>query len=227
LPIRTLGEYLPFVFQFQAYFFGIKSRIAKSLQLLTTVVNAGGLPAGSRQEQLSVITRSETDRRKWSKLKGVNLLDGRTYQISMTPDPKQNKVFPDSFQVISNQYFGKPEVKSLAPDGARCGPGTKGLLRRAIVAVKSLIPVGKETDRYWEQSEDPSMPEAEIRVYGSSGKLVVADSLETKEWAKIGFRRLMRATNLTQKTIRSVLTGKGVRQQTMAVFRAGLGSLEI
>jgi hypothetical protein len=127
----------------------------------------------------------------------------------------------DSFQVILNQYLGKQEVKSLAPDGSRCEAGTRGLLRRAVVVARKPIPVGKETDRHWEQSEDPSMLDPRIQIYGSSGKLVVADSLETKEWAKIGFRRLMRATNLTQKTIRSILTGKGVRQQTMAVFRAG------
>ena len=70
------------------------------------------------------------------------------------------------------------------------------------------------------------MLDLKIQMYGSSGKLAVGDSLERREWAKIGFRRLMRATNLAQKTVRSILTGKGVRQQTMAVFRAGLGSVE-
>jgi hypothetical protein len=89
---------------------------------------------------------------------------------------------------------------------------------------RSLIPVGKETDRHWEQGEDPSMLDPSIHTFNPSGKFAVADSSERKEWAKIGFRRLMRATNLTQKTIRSIHTGKGVRQQTMAVFRAGLGS---
>jgi hypothetical protein len=28
------------------------------------------------------------------------------------------EVFPDSFQIILNQYLGKPEFKSLAPDGS-------------------------------------------------------------------------------------------------------------
>lgn len=184
-----------------------------------------GYPLGFDRSNFQFITRSEPDRRKWSSLKGINLLDGRTYQISMTPDPRQASVFPDSFQVILNQYLGKQEVKSLAPDGSRCEAGTRGLLRRAVVVARKLIPVGKETDRHWEQGEDPSMLDPKIQIYGSSGKLVVADSLETKEWAKIGFRRLMRATNLTQKTVRSILTGRGVRRQTMAVFRAGLGSL--
>ena len=186
-----------------------------------------GYPVGFDRANFQFITPSESDRRKWDRLKGINLLDGRTYQISMVPDPKQRKVLPDSFQIVLNQYLGKLEFKSLAPDGQACKPETEGLLGRTRIVARSLIPVGKETDRHWEQGEDPSMLDPKTQIYGSSGKLVVADSLETKEWAKIGFRRLMRATNLTQKTIRSVLTGKGVRQQTMAVFRAGLGSLEI
>jgi hypothetical protein len=88
---------------------------------------------------------------------GINLLDGRIYQISMVRDPKQTKVFPDSFQIILNQYLGKPEVKSLAPDGSPCEAKTEGLLRRSEIVARGLISVGKETDRHWEQGEDPSM----------------------------------------------------------------------
>ena len=50
--------------------------------------------------------------------------------------------------------------------------------------------------------------------------MVVADSSERKKWAKIGVRRLIRETSLTQKAIYSILSGKGVRPQTMATFRA-------
>ena len=187
---------------------------------------ADGYPLGYDKSSFQFITRFETDRDKWSTLMGINLRDGRTFCISMLPDANPQRVFPDSFQVILNQHLGKAEVKSLAPDGTPCGSGTNGLLRRAKIVARQLVPVGKETDRHWEQGEDPSMLDPKIQMYGSSGKLVMADSLERKEWAKIGFRLLMRATNLTQKTIRSILTGKGVRQQTMAMFRAGLGSLE-
>jgi hypothetical protein len=115
----------------------------------------------------------ETDRTKWSTLKGINLRDGRTLQISMVPDPKQRKVFPDSFQVILNQYLGKSAVKSLAPDGAPCDARTMGLLRRTNIMARRLVPVGKETDRHWEQGEDPSMLDPKIQIYGFAGNLVV------------------------------------------------------
>jgi len=143
----------------------------------------------------------------------------------MIPNCGSQNVFPDSLQVMLNQYLTKSEVKSLAPDGAICDGKTRGLLRRANIVVRSLVPVGKETDRHWEQGEDPSMLDPKIQIYGRTGKLVVADSQERKEWRKLGFRKLMRATKLTQAPVNSILSSKGVRKQTMKVFRIGLASL--
>jgi hypothetical protein len=184
-----------------------------------------GYPLGHDKESFQFITRFETDRKKWSKLKGINLRDGHIFQISMIPNSSSQNVFPDSFQVILNQYLAKPEVKSLAPDGASCDGKTKGLLRRANIVARSLVPVGKETDRHWEQGEDPSMLDPKIQIYGTTGKLVVADKQEREEWRNIGPRKLMRATKLAQAPIDSILSGKGVRKQTMRVFRIGLASL--
>jgi hypothetical protein len=193
--------------------------------LFPILSDLGGYPSGLDRTNFQFITPSESDRKKWNRLKGINLLDGRIYQISMIPDPKQRRVFPDSFQIILNQYLGKPEVKSLAPDGSPCEAETEGLLRRAKIVARRLIPVGKETDRHWEHGGDPSMLDPNIQSYGPSGKFAVADSSERKEWAKIGVRQLMRTTSLTQRTVYSILSGKGVRQQTMAMFRTGLDSL--
>jgi hypothetical protein len=47
-----------------------------------------------------------------------------------------------------------------------------------------------------------------------------------KEWRKIGVWKLMRVTKLTQASICAILHGKGVRLQTMKVFRVGLVSLK-
>ena len=90
---------------------------------------------------------------------------------------------------------------------------------------RGLVPVGKETDRHWEQGEDPSMLDPKLQIYGRTGKLVVLDEDERNELRQIGVRTLMRATKLTQKVIYSVLSGKGVRKQTMSVFRIGVASL--
>ena len=72
----------------------------------------------------------------------------------MRPTPNQDKVVPDSFRIILRQYLGKPEVKSLAPDGRPCSGTTQGLLQRATINAGKIVPVGKETDRRWEQGEE-------------------------------------------------------------------------
>jgi len=193
--------------------------------LFPLLSSADGYPLGYDKSSFQFITRFETDRKKWSKLTGINLRDGRTFQISMSPNASQQRVFPDSFQIILNQYLGKAEVKSLAPDGTPCDGNTKGLLRRAKIVARGLVPVGKETDRHWEQGEDPSMLDPKLQIYGRTGKLVVLDEDERDELRQIGVRRLMRATTLTQKVIYSILSGKGVRKQTMKMFRMGVESL--
>ncbi|MGA8222510.1 MAG: DNA polymerase [Candidatus Acidiferrales bacterium] len=180
----------------------------------------GGYPFGFDKTNFQFITPPEMDRKKWGKLKGINLLDGRTYQISMVPDPNQDKATPDSFRIILRQYFGKPEVKSLAPDGSPCDANTAGLLRRSVIVAGNVIPVGKETDRHWEQGEDPSIIDFDIQVYGPSGKLVVADPFDRKKWARVGVRRWMRETKLTQKAVYAIISGKGVRPQSLATFRS-------
>jgi hypothetical protein len=48
----------------------------------------GGYPAGSDKSSFVFITPYESDRKKWSSLQSVNLVDGRTYQIAMQPTIK-------------------------------------------------------------------------------------------------------------------------------------------
>jgi hypothetical protein len=69
------------------------------------------------------------------------------------------------------------------------------------------------------------MLDPKMQIYSQTGKLVVADEYEVKEWRKIGVRKLMRTTKLTQAAIYSILHSKGVRPQTMKIFRVGLASL--
>ena len=67
--------------------------------------------------------------------------------------------------------LAKPGVKSLAPDGTPCTGTTRGILQRATIEAKKIVPVGKETDRHWEQGKDPSMIDSDIFVYEKRTKL--------------------------------------------------------
>jgi len=165
------------------------------------------------------ITPYESDRTKWSSLEGVNLVDGATYQIAMQPTLNQDKVMPESFRILFRKYLAKPEVKSLAPDGTPCMGITQGLLQRATINARKIVPVGKETDRRWEQGEDPSMIDSDVYVYEKRMKLVIADVSERKRWVAIGLRRLIREAKLSQKPITRVLKGEPVRPQTLSIIR--------
>ena len=179
----------------------------------------GGYPAGFDKSNFMFITPYESDRKKWSSLKGVNLAGGDPFQISMRPTLNQDKVIPESFRILLRKYLGKPEVKSLAPDGTPCTGATRGLLQRARVTAGKLIPVGKETDRRWEQGEDPSMIDSNIYAYEKLTKMVVADVAERKRLAAIGIRPLKRESKLSQAPISNAIKGKPVKFRTLAIIR--------
>jgi hypothetical protein len=185
----------------------------------------GGYPAGFDKSNFTFITPYESDRKKWSSLKGVNLADGLSYQIAMRPTVYQDKVIPESFRILLRKYLGKPEVKSLAPDGTPCTGTTRGLLQRARIVAGKLVPVGRETDRRWEQGEDPSMLDSDIYTYEKLTRMVVVDVTERKKLAAIGIRRLMRESKLSQKPIFNAVTGMPIKRRTMAIIRQAAARL--
>src|SRR5262249_5220323 len=152
-------------------------------------------------------------------LEGVNLVDGATYQIAMQPTLNQDKVMPESFRILFRKYLAKPETKSLAPDGTPCVGMTQGLLQRATINARKIVPVGKETDRRWEQGEDPSMIDSEVYTYEKRTKLAIADPSERDKFAAIGWRRLARESRLSLPAVGNVIKGVGVRPQTLSILR--------
>jgi hypothetical protein len=149
----------------------------------------------------------------------VDLADGLTYQISMQPSPNQDTVLPESFRILLRKYLGKLEVKSLAPDGTPCIGTTRGLLQRARITAARLVPVGKETDRRWEQGEDPSMIDSEIYTYEKRTRLEIADTAQRENFKAIGWRRLAREAKLSPTSVGKVIRGEGVRPQTLSIIR--------
>jgi hypothetical protein len=182
----------------------------------------GGYPSGFDKSNFLFITPMESDRKKWRSLEGINLFDGLSYQIAMSPTGRQNKVIPESFRIILEQYLGKPEVKSLAPDGTPCLGTTRGLLRRARIVAGRVIPVAKETDRRWEQGEDPSMLDSSIHIYETQKEMCVADPSDRRRWRQIGVRNGMRRSGLSQKAVSAILNGEPVRIVTLATFKRAM-----
>jgi len=85
--------------------------------------------------------------------------------------------------------------------------------------------VGKETDRHWEQGEDPSMLDFKLKEFRRT-RLVVAEPSDRKKWKKIGVRCLMRKSALSQKAVYAMIEGDPVRRGTLAAFRRAVGGLK-
>jgi hypothetical protein len=85
---------------------------------------------------------------------------------------------------------------------------------------------GKETDRRWEQGEDPSILDFGIHVYEKQRKMVVADASERKKWSVvIGLRRLMRESKLSQEPVSRAIKGEPVRHQTISIIRQAVARI--
>ena len=192
---------------------------------LPLLSDLGGYPAGSDRSNFKFITRYESDREKWKTLEGINLCDGQHYSMEMFPTGKQDKVVPESFGIVMRLYLRRPESKSLAPDGTPCAADTQGLLRRASIIAGEIVPVGKETDRHWEQGEDMSLVNFQVLEYRAGGKLVIADEGLRERMHKFGLRELMRKTGLSQKALYATLRGRPVRPRTLAILKQVFGSL--
>ena len=186
------------------------------------VSDLGGYPAGCDRSNFRFITPFESAREKWKQLEGINLCDEQPYAMAMFPNGKQNKVIPESFRIVLRLYLGRSESKSLASDGTPCVSDTQGLLKRASVVAGEIVPVGKETDRHWEQGEDMSLLDFQVLEYRPSGKLVIADASLREEMEEQSLRKLMRRSGLSQKALYAILRGQPVRQRTLATLRRTL-----
>jgi hypothetical protein len=182
---------------------------------LPLLSDLGGYPAGCDRSNFRFITRFESDRKNWENLEGINILDGQPYGIETFPSGKQDKVVPESFRTMLRVYLRRPEWKSLAPDGSPCAAETRGPLKRASIIAGEIIPVGKETDRRWEQGEDMSLLDFKVLEYRPSGNMVVADPALRDEIAKRGMRVVIRKTGLSQHTIEAIRAGQPIRRTTL------------
>src|SRR5262249_561347 len=187
--------------------------------LYPIISDLGGFPAGVNKSTCNLIVPFESDRRHWKLLQGINLWDGQIYRLATRHSPSGNTVVPDSLRIMLAQYLRDPEVKSLAPGADPCVSDSRGLLGRMSIQAGRIVLIGKESDRSWEQGEDPSMLDFKLKEYGKRRNLFVAEVGERARWSGIGIRELRRRLKLSQKAIYSVLRGDPVRRTTLATFR--------
>jgi hypothetical protein len=92
---------------------------------------------------------------------------------------------------------------------------TRGLLKRAhIVANWPPIYIGKESDRHWEEGEDPSLLEFKAIQYSRKGN-AVADDEQLARIASVPKREFMRR-GINQHTLEKICAREPVRAVKLA-----------
>jgi hypothetical protein len=132
-----------------------------------------GYPPGINpaDPHFTLITRFTDVREEWIKLECINIHDceSPTYRLKFDYTDDGISVSPVNFYQLAESYQNHPEAKSLGPDGKSCEFDTCGLLKRAHIVAGEHIPIGKESDRHWEEGEDISLLEFKARGVVSSG----------------------------------------------------------
>ena len=123
-------------------------------------------------------------------------------------------------------YVQHPEIKSLGPNGEKCKPHTRGLLRRMTIDAGLQLCIGKEVSRF-EQSKEDFINNIDDECIHYDGGRVAANETLIAEISARGLRRTTMATGLDRKTIRRVVSGKQVNVSTLGKIVIGLRGADI
>jgi len=162
-------------------------------------------------QEVTLLGPFAKDSERWRRMSFVNVHDGSMHNLE-TPTLA---VLAQTFDMVFAQYVRHPESKSLAPDGTPCKGDTCGLLERYPVTASGLHPIGKETERGWEQSEDISTLLPSLMRYQDGG---FTEEQLSQRLLKIPLDVLERQTALSRHTIVRVRKGKRVHPRTLELL---------
>jgi hypothetical protein len=177
-------------------------------------------------EKVLLVTAFSSKQELWFDMKCVNIHSGKKYRMVdciKEKNPPHNVVFPSQFARLLIEYQEHPEAKSLAPDGAPCEVNTSGLLQRAHIVAGDFRYVGKETDRKWEEGDDPSVLEFKTTEYGRARRVVASEEVKT-DIKNIRIKKCARESGFTRIFIRKLLRGLPVKRNSYNEFVRWLDS---
>lgn len=172
-----------------------------------------GYPQRVDRARFTLIAAFTKDRDAWLTLPCIDVADATEYELSLVHDTRRSRVIPQTYGYVLHLYPYREESKSLAPDGSPCVARTRGLLQRASVIAGQQHFVGKETDRRWEFGDDLSVLRSKSMEYRP--RTTIADATLRKQVEAAGVRALMRATGLSQHSLKAVRRGGRVRYATL------------
>ena len=159
---------------------------------------------------LTLLTPFTKDRTKWAHSDCINTRDGKSYRLD-----ELSRADIMTLGDILCGYIQHPEIKSLGPDGEKCGGHTRGLLQRIPINGGLQHCIGKEISRF-EQGKDDFIENIDDHCIQYDGGRVAANASLIEEISKRGLRKTAKDTGLDRKTIRAILKGKKVKASTLA-----------
>jgi hypothetical protein len=162
-----------------------------------------GHPQGVDPNKFTLITPFSSERDQWMRSKCVNIHDSQSPVYELTNEYDGRRALVKNFFMLLDSYQNHPEAKSLGPDGKPCEFDTRGLLQRAhIVANWPPIYIGKESDKHWEEGEDPSLLDPKTIQYKRKGNAFATDE-QLARIANVPKREFMRR-GINQHTLEKI-----------------------
>jgi hypothetical protein len=173
-------------------------------------------PCTRNKAKLTLLTPFNKDRSAWAKARCINTHDGAIHHLN---EIARTDII--SLGDVLCAYIQHPEIKSLGPDGQRCKPETRGLLRRIPIKGGLHHAIGKEISRFEEGRDDFIENIDDVCIRYDGGRVAPNDSL-IAEIKECGLRKTTKRSGLDRKTVRAVLQGERVKMATLAKVVIGL-----
>jgi hypothetical protein len=185
-----------------------------------------GFPSGVDENKFTVIAAYCSDQEKWCDLNWVNIYDGKVFRLGRPGLRLPYEVKAKTYGDVIRDYQKHPEAKSLAPNETICTSSTAGLLRRTpVTAADKFAFIGKETDRRWEREDDISLIESKVLQYrAEETQRLVADPRLSHKARQTSIRKLAKASNVSEKTVKAFRKGKRVRKSTLRKLQKAMKS---
>jgi hypothetical protein len=173
-------------------------------------------PLTHEKAKLTLLTPFSKHRSSWPKSRCINTHDGKAYRLD-----EISRADLVTLGDVLCSYIQHPEIKSLGPNGEKCRPETRGLLRRIPMRGGLQHAIGKEISRFGQGRDDfiENIDDSCIRYDG--GRVAANDSLIAAIKER-GLRKTTKQTGLDRKTIRAILSGKRVKASTLAKVVIGI-----
>jgi hypothetical protein len=205
---------LPYRDQFKPSNFVLSPIIAK----LGDEGHQDGFPKGVKHKDFMLITPFNSNTKNWYGSQYTNVHGGRQFTLAPLEKKKDTEASPHTLEHVVRMHTNHAESKSLAPNGNPCSFLTRGLLSRTpITAIGKPRIIGKETDRRWEQEEDPSLFEPTLVEYRENETArITTDAKLQNTIRNCGFsvRELANRIGMNPSTIQNARNGKRIRKSS-------------